>query len=161
MYFAEYVMASVEYAGPTGQLCSVPTEAFIDELFTFGDDYWLDPSGRGHGTFEYILDRNPASTLLISFKSGFGYYIMVREVDPKAHERYAAFDDSEMREDLAEIQYGGEPYFVPRPLFQLREQAMRAVKTFCQSGTRDPSINWRNWTDFEWDPSTGEWCRPK
>jgi hypothetical protein len=154
-------MPSTIYTGPNGEHCINPADAAVDDLFSQGEDYWQDLRGRGHGSFDFVIDKYPIANLETTFANGFGYYVAVTQLDPQGHQQFVALNEDEGNGDVAKLHYGGEPFLVPRQMFHPAQTAAAVVKEFCRTGKRSAAVTWYRLAELDWDSTTGQWTPPR
>src|SRR5262245_1857703 len=143
-------MPQVIYNSPLGEDERNPSEAFIGELFAKEEEYWQDPLGCGHGTFDYLENSLNKATLEVTSKQGLGFFLDITERDPRAHRHFVAVRDCSIA-GTAVLHYGGEPFIVPKAFFHPPKIACKVALDFCRYGGRPPDIRWCAQRELNWD----------
>src|SRR5262245_54190219 len=153
-------MNHVIYTSPTGEGERNPSPEFIRSLFSQGEDYWQDKLGCGHGVFNVFQGEERQAMLEVTCKDGCGFYLLQIEKQDRGYQYHLAVNTEMKNSKLAKLHYGGEPFFVPAPLFIPRELAEKVAKDFCKTGKCPSCVRWVARSTLHWDSTTGEWTPP-
>ncbi|WP_439624202.1 Imm1 family immunity protein [Gemmata sp.] len=120
-------------------------------LIRSGDGaYWR--AGAAHGSVAFTKVKDSPTFALMLTRFGFYVEAIFTEIVDRRRTRVAYVPDANLgRAEVAEPWAGQNTMRIPRDFCLTREQCAEAVRHFCETGGRDPRVNWVDSDDTGWD----------
>ncbi|VTU00040.1 unnamed protein product [Gemmataceae bacterium] len=126
-------------------------EVILDRIMNGDAAYWR--AGAAHAAV-YYGEQGGESPSFVLMLTKYGFYVEAIFVETvKGRKRPVAYvPDAKLgRVEVDQPWAGQNPMRIPRDFCLTREQCAEAVQYFCETGERDPRVNWVNSRHTGWD----------
>jgi len=127
------------YRGPIGDTRNNPDREFLRAISEKPAEYWAQGGGDSCIEVEGSNER-----LLFFYDEPYGFFVMM-------HPDYYVVVSRTTPIDTVEHRVGGEPMKLPTCSYMGRDEALRLMIEFSESGKRPVSVEWQDMYDIDFD----------